>query len=81
MSIGAVSALAWLGIGGCILEQYLTGSDPVSWLTTNVGMGTPADLSIVLAAVIVILLIVAAFTAHKMLSNQNTNRFLMKSLL
>lgn len=68
-AVGAVTVLTALGVGATALEQYLEGQDPLLWLTKDVGkMGTHADLSVILALVVFILLLTAVSLAHKMLS-------------
>lgn len=64
-STAAVTGFTTAAFGAYMLMKYLNGEDPVSWLTTNTGMGTPADLAIILAAVFVVLVIAAGFLATK----------------
>lgn len=73
-STAGVSLLACFGIGGmACYERYLNGMDPFSWLQDSIGMGTPADMAVLLAAIVVVLLLAIGFVAQRVANNLNND--------
>lgn len=66
------STLSFAGacFGVIALYQHLKGLSPWNWLTTDIGMGTPADVGIAIAAVVFIVLCAAVGLAIRASNNR-----------
>lgn len=66
MAVTGVATVAALGLGAMALYQYLNNASVYDWLTDSLGIGTPADMAVMLASVVLLLAIIASIVVHRM---------------
>lgn len=73
-SADAVAGVGLAASGFYTFAQYLADKSPFEWLTADQGMGTPADLAIILALALIALCIGADYVENKMTTDQSNDQ-------